>query len=150
MEVIVYASSGCKLIQNGECVSRDLDIDYDLKYICYKYNINNNDTFQINETTNSFFLRLAANLLTLLMIGGIYHSETLRNIQYKAYKKNKKIVNFTFMPLLRMRGKIRIKPLKCTNDTVVCIYLLKSKIPFMVDVYDGDVEVIENKRCFKL
>ncbi|MFR7880360.1 MAG: hypothetical protein ACLU5J_01935 [Christensenellales bacterium] len=54
------------------------------------------------------------------------------------------------MPLLRMRGKIRIKPLKCTNDTVVCIYLLKSKIPFMVDVYDGDVEVIENKRCFKL
>lgn len=148
MKVIVFASLGSKLIQNGVKVSRNLDIDYDLKYVCYKYNINNNDTFQINETTNSFLLRLIANLLTLLIITGIYNSETLRNIQYKAYKKNKKIANFTFMPLLRMRGKI--KPLKCTDDTIVCIYLLKSKIPFMVDVFDGDVEIVENKRGIKL
>lgn len=49
------------------------------------------------------------------------------------------------MPLLRMRGKIKIKPLKCTDDTIVCIYLLKSKIPFMVDVFDGDVEIVEIK-----
>lgn len=91
MEVIVFASSGCKLIQNDENISRNLDIDCDLKYVCYKYIINNNDTFQINETTNSFLLRLVCNLLTLLMISGIYHSETLRNIQYKAYKKTKKL-----------------------------------------------------------
>ncbi|MBQ8292449.1 MAG: hypothetical protein IJX78_01425 [Bacilli bacterium] len=150
MEVIVFSSSGCELIQNEESVSRDLDIDYDLKYVCYKYNINNNDLFQINETTNSFFLRLFGNLLTLLMIGGIHSSENLRNIQYNAYKQNKKLASFIFMPLLRMRGKIKIKPIKCTDDTVVCIYLLKSKIPFMVDVFDGEIEIIENKRGFKI
>lgn len=150
MEVIVYSSPGCKLTQNEENVSRILDVDDGLEYVCYKYSINNNDIFQINETTNSFFLRLFANLLTILMMDGIYISDALRDIQYKAYKKNKKIANFIFMPLLRMRGKIKIKPIKCTDDTVVCIYLLKSKIPFMVDVFDGDVEIIENKRGFKV
>ena len=50
------------------------------------------------------------------------------------------------MPLFRLKGKIAIKPLKCSDDTLLCVYLLKSKTPFFVEIYDGEIEILYNTR----
>lgn len=146
MEVIVFSSPGCKLMQKNKLISEEHDLDYDFRYVCHKFIINDNDEFEIRETCNSFLLRLLCNSISFFFLGSRSISEQFRDIQYKAYKKNKKIASFIFMPLIKMRGKIIIKPLKCNEDTLICIYLLKTKIPFMVDSFDGDVEVVLNKR----
>ncbi len=145
MEVIVFASPGCKLYQNGKLIEEEPIENHDFKYVQHKYIVDDNCEFMLKETFNSFILRLVINLISLLT-GSTYKSSEFISLQYRAYQKNNKLANFVFMPLFWYRGKIVIKPVKCDNNTLITIYLLKSKTPYMVETFDGDIDIIHNTR----
>lgn len=150
MQVIVFSSPGCKLYQDNKLMIEGIQENRDFEYVCHKYTIENTGDIIIKETFNTFILRLFINLITILTASSTYRSTNFIETQYKAYKKNKKIANFVFMPLFRLKGKIAINPLKCSDDTLLCVYLLKSKTPFFVEIYDGEIEILYNTRKNKL
>ena len=73
-------------------------------------------------------------------------SSEIRDLQYKKYLEDKKLASFFLAPLIRTKGLLEIKPINCNDDTLISIYLLKGKTPFKVDVYDGEIEVVQNYR----
>lgn len=70
----------------------------------------------------------------------------IRDLQYKKYLEDKKLASFFLAPLIRTKGLLEIKPINCNDDTLISIYLLKGKTPFKVDVYDGEIDVVQNYR----
>ncbi len=146
MEVIVFSSPGCKLYQNGKLIEEQPIVNNDFAYVAHKYIIENEGKILIKETFNSFILRLVINLISLLTACCTYRSSEFRDIQYKAYMKNKQLANFVFMPLFWLRGKAIIKPILCNDDSLIIIYLLKGKVPFMLEEFDAKIEIIANTR----
>lgn len=153
MKVIVYASTRSKMIQCEKVIERsDFGTNIEFTNPCCKYEINNEDEFEIRELVNYFIIKFLYNLLIiigLILGGGENTTYELMMILGEAYKKNKRVALFELMPLFRSRGRIKIKPIKCNDDTVITLFLLKSKIPFMVEVENGEIEILEHKRGFK-
>ncbi len=147
MEIIVFASPGCKLLQNGNNIEENYDqIDNDFRFVAHKFIVDNNSEIEIKETLNSFILRLLNNLISVFGFIGGGKSSNFIDTQRKVYEKNNATASFVFMPLFKFKGKLKIKPIDCDENTLIYIYLLKTKIPFMVDCYDGKIENLENKR----
>ncbi len=144
MEIMVFASTGCKLLQNNEEVLKDLNIDSDFRYVCDKFVVDNQQEFTITETFNSFIGRLFANIVSIFLSTTI--SSKVIEFQNKAYAKNNKLASYVFMPLFKYKGRISIKPVNCTDKTLICLHLLKDKTPFLVEVFDGQIKILENKR----
>lgn len=94
------------------------------------------------EYINSRLCRL---FFALLRMNHWMDSE-IRDLQYKKYLEEKKLASFFLAPLIRTKGLLEIKPINCNDDTLISIYLLKGKTPFKVDVYDGEIEVVQNYR----
>lgn len=94
------------------------------------------------EYVNSRLCRLFFALLRI----NHWNSSEISDLQYEKYLEDKKLASFYLAPLIRTKGLLEIKPIKCDDDTLISIYLLKGKTPFKVDVYDGEIEVVKNYR----
>lgn len=142
MKVMVFSSSYSVCIQNNkELIQTQID-NTNLVDVCEMYEVSNNSNFFVMEYINSRILRL---LFSVLKISCWMDSE-IRDLQYKKYLEDKNLASFYIAPLIRTKGLVEIKPINCTDDTLISIYLLKGKVPFKVDVYDGEVQIKQNFR----
>ena len=142
MKVMVFCSSFSTCFQNNkELVMQPID-NKSLKDVCELYEVSNDSSFYVMEYVNSRFCRLFFALLRMTH----YIDSEIRDLQYKKYLEDNKLASFYLAPLIRTKGLLEIKPINCSDDTLISIYLLKGKTPFKVDVYDGEIEVVQNYR----
>lgn len=142
MKVMVFCSSFSICIQDKkELLEQPID-NKCLKDVCEVYDVSNESNFFVMEYINSRLCRL---FFALLRMNHWMNSE-IRDLQYKKYLEDKKLASFFLAPLIRTKGLLEIKPINCNDDTLISIYLLKGKTPFKVDVYDGEIEVVQNYR----
>ena len=142
MKVMVFCSSFSTCFQNNkEIVMQPID-NKNLKDVCEVYEVSNDSNFFVMEYVNSRLCRL---FFTLLRINH-WNSSEISDLQHEKYLEDKKLASFYLAPLIRTKGLLEIKPIKCDDDTLISIYLLKGKTPFKVDVYDGEIEVVQNYR----
>ncbi len=142
MKVMVFCSSFSTCFQNNkEIVMQPID-NKNLKDVCEVYEVSNDSNFFVMEYVNSRLCRLFFALLRI----NHWNSSEISDLQYEKYLEDKKLASFYLAPLIRTKGLLEIKPIKCDDDTLISIYLLKGKTPFKVDVYDGEIEVVQNYR----
>ena len=142
MKVMVFCSSFSTCFQNNkELVMQPID-NKNLKDVCEVYEVSNDSNFFVMEYVNSRLCRLFFALLRI----NHWNSSEISDLQYEKYLEDKKLASFYLAPLIRTKGLLEIKPIKCDDDTLISIYLLKGKTPFKVDVYDGEIEVVQNYR----
>lgn len=142
MKIMVYCSSFSVCIQNKkELIEQPID-NKSLKDVCEVYDVSNDSNFVVMEYINSRLCRL---FFALLRMNHCIDSE-IRDLQYKKWLEDKKLASFYLAPLIRTKGLLEIEPINCNDDTRICLYLLKGKTPFKVDVYDGEIEIVQNYR----
>lgn len=144
MKVIVICNPDNTLFQNGVSIqetSHSEDTENKSIYI-----IENNE-FIVKEKLNNRILRLFYNIFTLILKFLASYGDALPTEEHeRGYKKNKKIVTYTWCPVFRINGRIKIKPINCNDDTVITIWQLKTNKPFMYEVKNGEIEIIYNIR----
>ena len=142
MKVMVFCSSFSTCFQNNkEIVMQPID-NKNLKDVCEVYEVSNDSNFFVMEYVNSRLCRLFFALLRI----NHWNSSEISDLQNEKNLEDKKLASFYLAPLIRTKGLLEIKPIKCDDDTLISIYLLKGKTPFKVDVYDGEIEVVQNYR----
>lgn len=144
MKVIVICNPENTLFQNGVSIqetSHSEDTYHKSIYI-----IENNE-FIVKEKLNNRILRLLYNIFSCILKVLAMDGAALPTEEHeRGYKKNKKIVTYGWCPVFRINGKIKIKPINCNDDTVITIWQLKTKRPFMYEVKNGEIEIIYNIR----
>ncbi len=73
-----------------------------------------------------------------------YNSSTIMQYLYCGkQEKNNKIYNTIFFPL--KKAIFKAKPVNCTKDTVIKLYLKDDVEAFYIEVSEGRLEIIENR-----
>lgn len=82
----------------------------------------------------------------IFYLSRMYSYNTSTIMQYLYYgkqEKNNKIYNTIFFPL--KKAIFKAKPVNCTKDTVIKLYLKDDVEAFYIEVSEGRLEIIENR-----
>lgn len=138
MRVIIYGT--CHDVWQG---GFNMDITGEPNDLFLEFILNNVVSFEVKELYNSFFMRIIYNLLTAYNLG-------LDDLEmHNKLQKQNKSISGAFLPLFRKKGHLIIEPIECNENTVITIYLTNKKVPYIVEVENGEIKILKNSRGFK-